>query len=155
MHQQHQCISVINSIISISALATLVHKCIRSISPSVASADQQHQCIGYRHRKRYLPIYIWSGHIRLYPLTPPVMLQTTPDMLQTPSDMVQIPPYIFLFQSYKLGYVQLSQNWYIRYAHLNRNLHIPYVQLRPSKIICQGVLGQVFNKQQNPTYHIL
>jgi len=40
----------------------------------------------------YLPIYINSGHISLYTLTPPDMLQTPPDMLQTPPDMLQTPP---------------------------------------------------------------
>ena len=39
-----------------------------------------------------ISIYINSGHISLYTLTPPDMLQTTPDMLQTPPDMLQTPP---------------------------------------------------------------
>ena len=48
--------------------------------------------MGYRHRKRYLPIYIKSGHISLYPLTPPDMLQTPPDMFQTPPDTIRHGP---------------------------------------------------------------
>ena len=69
-----------------------------SISSSAASAHQQHQqhqqhqCIGYRHWKIYLPIYIKSGHISLYPLTSPDELQTPPDMLQTPPDTIRHGP---------------------------------------------------------------
>ena len=63
-----------------------------SISASVASVHQQHQCIGYRHWKIYLPIYIKSGHISLYPLTSPDELQTPPDMLQTPPDTIRHGP---------------------------------------------------------------
>ena len=69
--------------------------CICSLSASAsstASAHQQHRCIGYMHRKRYLPIYVKSGHISLYPLTPPEMLQTPPDMLQTPPDTIRHGP---------------------------------------------------------------
>ena len=71
------------------------HQCISSISASAASAHQQHQqhqCIGYRHWKIYLPIYIKSGHISLYPLTSPDELQTPPDMLQTPPDTIRHGP---------------------------------------------------------------
>ena len=68
---------------------------ISSISASTVSAalpHQQHQCIGYRLQKRYLPIYIKSGHISLYPLTPPDMFQTPPDKLQTPPDTIRHGP---------------------------------------------------------------
>ena len=89
--QQHHLISSISA----SAASAHEHQCISSISASAASAHQQHQqhqCIGYRHWKIYLPIYIKLGHISLYPLTSPDELQTPPDMLQTPSDMVKTPP---------------------------------------------------------------
>ena len=52
----------------------------------------QHQRIGYGHWKIYLPIYIKSGHISLYPLTSPDELQTLPDMLQTPPDTIRYGP---------------------------------------------------------------
>ncbi len=65
---------------------------ISSISLSAASVYQQHQCICYRHWKIYLPIYIKSGHISLYPLTSPDELQTPPDMLQTPPDTIRHGP---------------------------------------------------------------
>ena len=68
------------------------HHLISSISLSTASAHQQHLCIGYRHWKIYLPIYIKSGHISLYPLTSPDELQTPPDMLQTPPDTIRHGP---------------------------------------------------------------
>ena len=63
-----------------------------SISSSAVSAHQQHQCIGCRHWKIYLPMYIKSGHISLYPLTSPDELQTPPDMLQTPPDTIRHGP---------------------------------------------------------------
>ena len=53
-----------------------------SIRATAASAHQQHQCIGYRHWKIYLPIYIKSGNISLYPLTSPDELQTPPDTIR-------------------------------------------------------------------------
>ena len=65
---------------------------ISSIIWSAASVHQQHQCISYRHWKIYLPIYINSGHISLYPLTSPDELQTPPDMLQTPPDTIRHGP---------------------------------------------------------------
>ena len=64
---------------------------ISSISASAASVHQ-HQRIGYGHWKIYLPIYIISGHISLYPLTSPDELQTLPDMLQTPPDTIRYGP---------------------------------------------------------------
>ena len=87
-HQQRQHIRSINGS---AASAHQQHQRISSISGSAASAHQQHQCIGDMYRKRYLPIYIKSGHISLYPLKPP---DQTPDTRhhQTPSDMVQTPP---------------------------------------------------------------
>ena len=91
-YQQHQRIS------SISVSAASVHQQhqrISSISRSAASADQQHQCISYMHRMGYLPIYINSGHISLYTLTPPDMLrhhQTCSRHHQTCTRHHQIPP---------------------------------------------------------------
>ena len=88
--------SSIDLISSISASAASVHQHqrISSISASATSAHQhqQHQCIGYGHWKIYLPIYIKSGHISLYPLTSPDELQTLPDMLQTPPDTIRYGP---------------------------------------------------------------
>ena len=100
MHQQHQHISIISAsehqcISSISVSTASVHqqpKQHQHISTSAALAHQQHQCIGYRHWKIYLPIYIKSGHISLYPLTSPDELQTPPDMLQTPPDTIRYGP---------------------------------------------------------------
>ena len=85
-HQQHQCIS------SSSTSAHQQLQRISSISATAASVHQQHQCISYRHWKIYLPIYIKSGHISLYPLTSPDKLQTPPDMLQTPPDTIRHGP---------------------------------------------------------------
>ena len=92
--------SSINSISSIrtpdsGASVHQEHQPIKSIIESVASAHQQHQQhqhISKRHWKIYLPIYIKSGHISLYPLTSPDELQTPPDMLQTPPDTIRHGP---------------------------------------------------------------
>ena len=113
----HQPISSISVSAASAASAYLQHQCISSISASAVLAHQQHQRISYMHRMGYLPIYINSGHISLYTLTPPDMLQTPPDMLQTPPDMHQTPPdimlwfwkyYIYWHQCLKLIYIDIN-----------------------------------------------
>ena len=90
--QQYQRISSISSISASAASKHQQHQRISSISASATSAHQQHQCIGYRHWKIYLPIYIKSGHISQYPFTSPDELHTPPDMLQTPPDTIRYGP---------------------------------------------------------------
>merc|ERR1712001_631864 len=97
-HQQHKRISSINSISASAASVHQQHQRISSISSSSASAasvHQQHQHISYIHWMGYLPIYINSGHISLYTLTPPDMLrhhQTCSRHHQTCTRHHQIPP---------------------------------------------------------------
>ena len=82
-----------NKVVPGTQCLSVEHQRISASAASVALTVHQLLALERISSRYYLPIYINSGHISLYTLTPPDMLQTPPDMLQTPSDTTRHAPY--------------------------------------------------------------